>query len=72
MANVVMQYQIEFPFRGTRAECSTVRRTRRAQWARMWFARMHEIVEEAKDPIPIDKAEQSQPCWRPDCETKRD
>jgi hypothetical protein len=49
MKGSLMQKQIELPFRGDRKLCRSVRRSRRSQWARLWFARMHEIVEEAED-----------------------
>ena len=55
-----MQNQIELPFRGDRKPCPSVRRNRRAQWARLWFARMHEVVEEAGERTLADKAEHNQ------------
>jgi len=54
-----MKNQIEFPFRGDRKSCSP--RNRRAQWARLWFRRMHEVVAEAVDQTPLDKHEKNQP-----------
>jgi len=62
MTSSFMKYQIEFPFRGERKACS--HRSRRAQWARLWFTRMREVVAEAGDQISLDKHEPNQPaCW---------
>ena len=55
-----MQNQIDLPFRGDRKPCPSVRRNKRAQWAGLWFARMHELVEEAEDRTPVDKREEKQ------------
>jgi hypothetical protein len=54
-----MKNQSEFPFRGERKSCS--RRNRRAQWARLWFTRMREVVAEAEDQTAPDEREQPQP-----------
>jgi hypothetical protein len=63
-----MQNQIELPFRSGRESCRSRHGSRRAQWARLWFARMHEVVEASEDfdttdapanqPTPTGKAEE--------------
>jgi hypothetical protein len=63
MTSSFMKDQIEFPFRGERKACS--HRNRRAQWARLWFTRMREVVAEAGDQTSHDKLEQNQPAYWP-------
>jgi hypothetical protein len=63
MASSFMKNQIEFPFRGGSKGCT--HRNRRAQWARLWFTRMHEVVAEAGEQAPPDKHEQNQPAHWP-------
>ena len=53
-----MKDQIEFNFRRDTQPCRP-RRTRRAEWARLWFTRMHEVVDEAEDFIGKDDRSQN-------------
>jgi hypothetical protein len=55
-----MKNQIEFTFRGGKKPCSPARHNRRAQWARLWFTRMREVVAEAGEPTSLDEREQNQ------------
>jgi hypothetical protein len=56
-----MKNQINFPFRDDRKSCSPTRHNRRAQWARLWFTRMREVVAQAEDRTPPNRREQNQP-----------